>query len=91
MTKTEKTILNGGGITSEGITLHSINRFKSRIGISDPKEIKKLVDDAIEYGERNVDKKRNAIFITYNDYVLLFGRNSRKLITIYKSEENYGK
>jgi len=71
------------------LTLHARKRIKSRVGIKSPKEQEQFVFDAWLFGEKINDKNRKAIIVKYDNWILLFGRNNKRLITVYeRNEEN---
>ena len=69
------------------LSLHARKRIKSRVGIRAPKEQEQFVFDAWLLGEKTNDKERNTILVEYQGWTLLFGRNNKRLITIYKKGE----
>jgi len=69
------------------LSLHAKKRIKSRVGIKNPKEQEQFVFDAWLLGNKTDDKARHTIRVDYEGWVLLFGRNNKRLITVYKSEE----
>lgn len=71
------------------LTLHARKRIKSRVGIRSPKEQEQFVFDAWLFGKKINDKNRKAIIVKYDNWILLFGRNNKRLITVYeRNEEN---
>jgi len=78
------------------ITLHAVRRMKSRLRLSGSKKQLKLLDEVLKNGIREEDledgvikdflasKGDDTIKIVYNNFVYIFGKNSRKLITLYE-------
>jgi len=79
------------------LTMHSKRRMKSRLKMSDEKDIYKFVLDALELGvcQSEITNKelsdfiskrdhQNRKFIIYCGYVLIFTKYTNTLITIYE-------
>lgn len=66
------------------LTLHARKRIKSRVGIKNPKDMEQFVFNAWMFGRKIDDKERKVILVEYENWKLLFGRNNKRLITIYE-------
>jgi len=87
----------------KSLTLHSRRRIKSRCRISDPKKQVDFVNRAVHEGQKLDDlpngrlkdylryEAQGCVVRVYDGYIFLFGKNNKKLITVYPIPEEIKK